>query len=592
MKKSKNSSFFYLIKNLWQILPNKRRFNLIILLLSMILNAFLEVLSIASIIPFLSLLLNPEEIYSYKYINIFKNLFKFSNNNNLLIYISITLFLIIIITTITRLINLRFSNFISAKIGIYLSLKIFDININNNYISQKSRNSSDLINTNTFRIEQTILVINSILAMFSSLLISLCIFLSLIYINLKVSIATFIIYSSCYYFLAVKNKRKLSQNSRIISKTSSDEVKIIQESFGSMKDILLNNAYTYYFDLFKINVSKLRLKQAENAFLSSYPKYPLESIGILLICFIGISLSINKSINVEIITILSVFALGAQKLLPSIQSIYFNWSSLKARTSDVEKVINFLLNNCNRKEKNIFIKRYNFQKKIVLRNISFSYSKYQEPILKNINLKINRGEKIGFVGKTGSGKSTLLDIIMGLIEPTSGSILIDNIDLYKEGDIFLNSWRNTLSYVPQNIYLLDQSFLENIAFGIKKEAIDNERVFKCAIKANIHDLILSSKDGYLTKIGERGIKLSGGQIQRIALARAFYKKSDILFLDEATSALDNNTENLIMHQINNLSDQKTIIMIAHRISSLKDCDKIYKLENKTLKEINTNQLNL
>ncbi len=590
MKKVRHNSFFYLFKNLWLILPRKRRFHLIILLLSMILNAFLEVLSIASIIPFLSLLLNPEEIDTYAYINFFKNLFKISNDS-LLIYISITLFLIIILTTITRLVNLKFSNFISAKIGIFLSLKIFDTILNDSYISQKSRNSSDLITTNTFRIEQTILVINSILSMFSSIAISICIFVSLIYINLKISVTTFIIYSACYYFLAIKNKKKLSQNSKIISKSSSDEVKIIQESFGSMKDILLNNAHNYYFDLFKINVSKLRLKQAENAFLSSYPKYPLESIGILLICFIGLSLSINKSINIEIITILSVFALGAQKLLPSIQSIYFNWSSLKARSSDVKKVINFLINDCDRVKKNKILKKYNFKKEIVLKNISFSYDKSQEPILMNIDLKISKGEKIGFVGKTGSGKSTLLDILMGLIKPTSGSILIDDMDLYLEKDISLDCWRNTLSYVPQNIYLLDQSFLENIAFGIKKEAIDHERVLKCALKANIHELISSSKNGYLTTIGERGIKLSGGQIQRIALARALYKKSDILFLDEATSALDSNTENLIMNEINNLSDQKTIIMIAHRLTSLKDCDRIYKLENKTLKEINSIQFN-
>ena len=344
MKRIKNNTYIYLIKNLWLVFSKKRRFQIFILLLSMILNGFLEVLSIASIIPFLTLLLNPDEIDSIGYINFLKNIFNNSNNSEFITYISIFLFVVITLTTLIRLVNLRFSNFISASIGIDLSSKIFGKILNTNYITQKIRNSSDLITTNTFRIEQTILVINAFLTIISAFIISSCIFFSLLYVSVKISLVTLIIYSSCYYFLALKNKKRLSKNSQIISESSSHEVKIIQESFGAIKDIILNNNQAYYENLFKENLSKLRLKQAENAFLSSYPKFPLESIGILLICFIGLSLSINKTINTEIVSILSVFALGGQKLLPSIQSIYFNWSSIKARYSDIQKVIIFLKN--------------------------------------------------------------------------------------------------------------------------------------------------------------------------------------------------------------------------------------------------------
>ena len=589
MKRIKNNTYIYLIKSLWLVFSKKRRFQIFILLFAMILNGVLEVLSIASIIPFLSLLLNPDEIDSIGYMIFLKNLFNISDNNGLITYISIFLFVIIILTTIIRLLNLRFSNFISARIGIDLSSKIFGKILNTNYITQKLRNSSDLITTNTFRIEQTILVINAFLTIISSLIISSCIFISLLYVSVKISLATLIIYSSCYYFLALKNKKRLSKNSEIISQSSSHEVKIIQESFGAIKDIILNNNQAYYENLFKENLSKLRLKQAENAFLSTYPKFPLESVGILLICFIGLGLSINKTINTEIISILSVFAVGGQKLLPSIQSVYFNWSSIKARYSDVQKVIIFLKNKEEKIDKVKNIKKYNFKNEIILKNISFSYGDSNYQILKNINLKIMKGDKIGIIGETGSGKSTLIDIIMGLIQPSSGTITIDDVELYSKGG-FIKSWRKNISHVPQNIYLLDLSFIENIAFGIKKDDINFERVVKCAKKANIDTLIRNSSNGYFTKVGERGVKLSGGQIQRIALARALYKKSDILFLDEATSALDNKTEDLIINEIKSLSDVLTIIIIAHRITSLKGCNKIFKLKDKILKEIDLEKL--
>ena len=200
-----------------------------------------------------------------------------------------------------------------------------------------------------------------------------------------------------------------------------------------------------------------------------------------------------------------------------------------------------------------------------------------------------KGDKIGIIGETGSGKSTLIDIIMGLIQPSSGTITIDDIELYSEAG-FIKCWRKNISHVPQNIYLLDLSFIENIAFGIKKDDINFERVIKCAKQANIHTIIRNSSNGYFTKVGERGVKLSGGQIQRIALARALYKKSDILFLDEATSALDNKTEDLIINEIKSLSDVLTIIIIAHRMTSLKGCNKIFKLKDKILKEIDLEKL--
>ena len=269
-----------------------------------------------------------------------------------------------------------------------------------------------------------------------------------------------------------------------------------------------------------------------------------------------------------------------------IQSIYFNWSSARSRIEDIKIVLRSIKYKKNREYTSIQNKSKEpkiFNKKIELRNVSFKYKENKENTLEKINLTINKGEKIGIIGETGCGKSTLLDILMGLLEPSSGELLIDNKLINKKNKLLLNSWHQSIAHVPQNIYLQDISFKENIAFGSNLENINQSSIIKAAKIANIHNLVKSTENGYDTKIGERGTKLSGGQVQRIAIARALYKKSNILFLDEATSALDKKTEEKILERIMSLDNELTIIIITHRLSTISDCDRIYKVENRKIK---------
>ena len=205
--------------------------------------------------------------------------------------------------------------------------------------------------------------------------------------------------------------------------------------------------------------------------------------------------------------------------------------------------------------------------------------------MENINLIINKGERIGIIGETGCGKSTLLDILMGLLEPTSGELLIDNKIISKKNKLLLKFWRQSISHVPQNIYLQDISFKENIAFGSNLEKINKSSIINAAKIADIHNLITSTENGYDSKIGEGGSKFSGGQVQRVAIARALYKNTEIIFLDEATSALDKKTEKKILDRIMQLYDEITIVIITHRLSTLSHCDRIYKVENRKIKSI-------
>ena len=300
----------------------------------------------------------------------------------------------------------------------------------------------------------------------------------------------------------------------------------------------------------------------------------------MIITFSSLIIINNTQINksTSFLVLLGSFTLAVQRLLPVIQRIYNSWvviKSVNADSENIHKTFQMKIEN-NTKAKIIPMKLNN---SIKLESIYYSYTN-KKNILSNINLEIFQGEKIGIIGKTGSGKSTLVDLIMGLLKPSMGNIYVDGKNLYdNKYPNRINEWMRSISHVPQDIFLTDATIAENIAFGTRKDLISNSKIINAAKMAQIHQFIRSTDNGYETFVGERGIKLSGGQRQRIGIARALYKKSKILIFDEATSALDNETEDLLMKSINEISDKITIISIAHRITTLKNCDRIFEIKN-------------
>ena len=275
------------------------------------------------------------------------------------------------------------------------------------------------------------------------------------------------------------------------------------------------------------------------------------------------------------IPVLGALALGAQRLLPALQQAYASYSTIKGSKSSFEDVLNLLDQPLPEYADQPLPEPIPFAEEIKLNNLNFRYTEDSPWVLKNVNLSLKKGSRIGFMGVTGSGKSTLLDIIMGLLPATEGGLIIDNHTINTQNR---RAWQAHIAHVPQNIYLSDSTIEENIAFGIEKEKIDHQRVKKAAQQAQIAQLIEQWKDGYQTFVGERGIRLSGGQRQRIGIARALYKQADVLIFDEATSALDNETEQAVMDAIEDLGEEVTILIIAHRLTTLKGCDQIIKLE--------------
>jgi ATP-binding cassette subfamily B protein len=312
----------------------------------------------------------------------------------------------------------------------------------------------------------------------------------------------------------------------------------------------------------------------------------MEALGMLLIAGLAYMLAQQSAGIARAIPVLGALALGAQRMLPVMQQAYQAWSSMQGGLASFQDTLDLLDQPLPGYADQSPPEPIEFQECIRLNQLAFRYAQDAPWIFKNLDLVIQRGSRIGFIGATGSGKSTLLDIIMGLLQPTEGGLEIDGQPITS---INTRAWQAHIAHVPQFIYLTDSTIEENIAFGVPIDRIDKARVRWAAKQAQIDDLILSWSDGYGTCVGERGIRLSGGQRQRIGIARALYRQADVIVFDEATSALDNETEKAVMQAIEGLSAELTILIIAHRLTTLKNCTKIVELADGCVRRVGSYQ---
>jgi ATP-binding cassette subfamily B protein len=318
----------------------------------------------------------------------------------------------------------------------------------------------------------------------------------------------------------------------------------------------------------------LRRAIADNDFIAFSPRFAIEALGMTLVAILAYYMSQGANEVEDIVPILGAMAMGAQRLLPALQAIYSSVSNIDSSRHSLQEVLDLLSQTLPAYAEQPPAIPMSFKKEIRLNNLSFRYGENIPMVLNRINLTLTKGKSIGFVGVTGSGKSTLLDIIMGLLSPTKGILLVDGVVVTMNN---IRNWQANIAHVSQEVYLSDSTIEENIAFGQHKNNIDFNLVKQSAKRACIAELIESWPEQYKTVIGERGVRLSGGQVQRIGIARALYRQASILVFDEATSALDSKTEKLVMDSIKDLGKNITVLIIAHRVTTLKDCDQVVEL---------------
>ena len=378
------------------------------------------------------------------------------------------------------------------------------------------------------------------------------------------------------------NRKWMEKGGEIRRNYCAEAVKNIIQAFQGIKEVFIMGRRKYFVKEFENAYSKQLSASIIQGVGNECPAYIIEGIcvtgllGYICICVAG------GNIDTESMVVsLAVFAMGAFRILPSLGRISttFNTIVFYARSMD-EMYNNLELARETTKEEEISDREIEFIDSLKIEGLYWKYSEEADYVLEDINLEIKKGDSIAFVGQSGSGKTTLVDLIMGLLKPQRGLITLDGLDILELG----NSWRKLIGYVPQNIYLIDDSIRNNIAFGIPEEKIDDEKVWKALELAQLKEFVKSQKDGLDCQVGDRGVRFSGGQRQRMAIARALYEEPEIIILDEATAALDNETEIAVMESIENLKGIKTLIIIAHRLTTIKNCNRICEIVDGKIKD--------
>ena len=571
---------------LWSHFSLRRRRQYFFLITLTLVCALLEVVSLSAVIPFITVISNPDGLLEYPLIIEIIGSFGITKNSDLVIIICIGFMLVALLAGGMRILLIWMSIHIINSTSRDISDKVLYRILYQPYSVHIANNSSEVISSMVKKIDSSTSTISASVNIIISTLLFTSIITTVFVINYMVAIGSVAIFGSAYLLIAWLTRYRVAHNGQTIVKEQGNMIKTIQEALGGIRDVLLDGTQSIYCKTYhKSNSISLRAN-GENVFLNSSPRYIMEMLGMILIASIAMFINYQSNNSVIALPMLGVLALGAQRSLPLMQQLYGGWSTLLSSKAALGDVLVLLDQSLPEQIDLSLQKPLLFKQSIRLNNLSFRYGKDSPWILNNISLTIPKGSRVGIIGKTGSGKSTMADLLMGLLEPTQGEIMVDS----KQVGLDLKQvWQRTVAHVPQSIFLTDASVAENIAFGIPLDQIDMNLIHEAAEQARIAEFIDSLPESYGANVGERGVKLSGGQRQRIGIARALYKKASVLIFDEATSALDNETEYNVMEAIESLSKDLTLIIIAHRITTLQNCTMIVELGDSGIKRVGSYQ---
>jgi len=567
---------------IWCHFTDRRKFQILILMVLLPIGGVAEVISLSAILPLLTILIQPDKVFQYEFISRLASALKVTTAEQLILPIVCLFITLAMISAVFRIWLLWIMTRVAYGCGADLCAKVFRTTLYQPYSKHISKNSSWFISGISGKVAGTANILQQLLILINAGVLSTLIVVGMFFVNPYIAAVSILGFSSFYITLSVITRERLQKNSAEIASQSERLIKSLQEGLGAIRDVLINNTQRIFTSAFEKADVALRNAQISNNVIAASPRFLVEAFAIMLITIIGFTFSKRPGGILEFLPILGMLVLASQRLLPAIQQIYAAWACIMGMQASLSDALVLLDQPMPDEETKCPTQTTKFHREIEAKSLYFQYDKNSKPVLDNISFKIAQGSKVGITGMTGSGKSTLLDILMGLLPTTSGELLVDGEAIGSEN---VGRWQKVIAHVPQNIYLTDASLAENIAFGVPKHEINMARVLHAADQAHISDFIEGLEGGYETLAGERGIRLSGGQKQRIGIARALYKESKVLMLDEATSALDVDTEKSVMDAIDSIGDDITIIIIAHRLITLEKCDLIFELTNGKLSVI-------
>ena len=568
------------------------RYSLYFIIFLMLVNSILELLSIVLIIPIIGLVLDSN--FSLNHPNVYLILDNLSNfflnfietkKEKKIIYLTLLIFLTLMIF---RFIFAIFFTWVVGKfkyeLNINLSRKVFNKYLNKPYSYFLNRNSANLIRNSTNEVSLFSSLVEQILTMLTDLILVSTLLIFLLIYDFKSTIIIFTLISFVAIIFLLFTKKKIIKYGIDRQVFNGKAFQYAKESFGGIKEIIILNRKSYFSKKFINTINVLSNVIWKRKILQVLPKFILELFIIFtFVLYFIFSLYFDKP-NEKIIEALSIYLLSAIRAIPGVNRVVVGVQNLKFN----KPVVELFKTDLNLENDNNYINLskkngldFSFKNKIEIKNLSFSYESSKNKVIENLNLEINKGEFVGFKGKSGAGKSTLIDLMVGILKPQSGKILADDVNINELNEI----WRNKIGYVPQNVFLIDDTIKKNICLGLDEDEIDPIKLNNAINLSELDDFIKKLPKGLDSEIGENGLQISGGQKQRIGIARALYLNPELIILDESLNAVDLETENKIIKSIKKVAGSKTIILVSHRQSTLDNCNIIYQLEDKIIKRV-------
>lgn len=573
-----------MLKKFLELLSYNDRKKVIFLMAMMLIMALLDMIGVASILPFIAVLSNPQFVetnFILNYMYRTSSIFGVDNNSQFLFALGILVFILLIVSlsfkALTNYAQMRFVHMCEHNI----SKRLIEGYLNQSYSWFLNRNSADLGMTILSEMSQVVgNGIRPLMEIVSKGMVAIALIILLMITDLKLALVVGFSIGLSYGFVFYLISSFLHRIGKKRFESNKLRYSVINEVFGGVKEVKIGGLEKIYVDRFANPSLNYAQTQATASALRQLPRFALEAIAFGAIILVILYLIAQKDGFTTALPIISLYAFAGYRLMPAVQSIYSSFTQLTYVGPALDKLY-YDVKNLSSLSLDENKNTLQFKKKIILKNIYYSYPNTSKTTLKDISINIPAKTTVGLVGTTGSGKTTTVDILLGLLEAQQGTLEVDGQVITKTN---IRAWQRSIGYVPQNIYLADDTIASNIAFGQDPKYIDKEAIEKASKIANLHNFVINElPQQYQTIIGERGVRLSGGQRQRIGIARALYHNPKVLILDEATNSLDGQTEQVVMDAVNKLRKDITIILIAHRLNTLNNCDIIFKLEKGELK---------
>lgn len=577
-------------KKLLQVLNNRQRKFVIVLVFMMLLGGIMESLSVSLILPLITAIMDAEVWRDKWYAQLICSIFHISDQRQYVIVLLVLLIVVFLVKNVYLILEYRIQfNFI-GKCRYEMQAGLIHSYIRKPYTFYLSANFGEIIRIINGDVTEAFNLLTGVLLFYTEIIVSVILGITIIVMSpwMALGIIVFLLIELLVIAWGIKPiMRRTGEGQREESAMSN---KWLLQALNGIKSIKVANKEDYFEKNFTGHAQKAVKLAAKYQTLYNLPRLLIEAFTVAGVLCIMLVFVIAGADLTGLVPQLSAFVVAAIRLLPSVNRVSSSINQVPFYEGGLDNIINVIKNGDvlsetekkRRMEEHFFSDlTISFHESIEFKNISFYYPKSEKKIFDHADLKIRLGESVGIVGSSGSGKTTAIDIILGLLSPTGGKILVDGIDITEN----MPSWLSYLAYIPQSIFLMDDTIRANVAFGVEENKISDKKVMECLREAQLEELIQGLPEGIHTTVGEQGVRLSGGQRQRIGIARALYNDPEILFFDEATSALDNETETAIMESIENLKGKKTLVIIAHRLTTIEKCDIVYRVENgKILKQ--------